>query len=94
MSSHSLLNFPDVFFDFFNRELGDALSKTQNYLIGEGVALSLKQIKNMPRIEIKTTDKYDYEYNIYKILTNNINTDLLETSIGFNTTFPFIKKVL
>lgn len=92
MSSHSLLNFPDDFLDFINRELGDALSKTHNYLIGEGVALSLKQIKNMPRIEIKTTDKYDYEYNIYKILTNNINTDLLETSTGFNTTFPFIKK--
>lgn len=64
----------------------------QNFLVNKGFASSFKSIKKLPRIEIKGTDINGRERIIMKDIIDTFDINVLETSNGFNSYYPFVNK--
>lgn len=69
-----------------------SLSKMQDFLIKKGVSSSFREVKELPRIEIKGTAENGKERLLLKDVRDRFDVNVFECSVGFNTYYPIIKK--
>ena len=74
--------------EIFVEKMQISLSKMQRFLVDKKVASSLKEVKKLPRIEIKGISDNGRERLIMEDLTNSFDINDLECSNGYDTYFP------
>ena len=88
ISFDDLLQYAD---NKFIEDMQKSLSKMQIFLIQKGVASSFREVKELPRIEIKGTSENEKERLLLIEVEDTFDVNDLECSIGFNTYYPIIK---
>lgn len=73
-----------------NELLPKSLFKMQKFLVSQGYADTFRNIKNMPRIEIKGLASNGKERLLVKELREAYDSNILEESTRFNTLYPLI----
>lgn len=66
----------------------NSLNKMQSFLVDKGIAPARKEVKSLPRIEIKGTHENGKERLIREEVEKKYNINELESSDGFNTYYP------
>ena len=74
--------------EIFVEKMQISLSKMQRFLVNKKVASSLKEVKGLPRIEIKGISDNGRERLIMEDLTNSFDINDLECSNGYDTYYP------
>lgn len=88
ISFDDLLQYAD---NKFIEDMQKSLSKMQNFLIQKCVSSSFREVKELPRIEIKGTSGNGKERLLLKDIEDTFDINILECSTGFNTYYPIIK---
>lgn len=90
----SILEKNNIYFseDQFIAQVRTAMKKMQMFLLDHEVTISLKEIKQKTRIEIKGVADNGKERELQQELIEKYGIDILEESEGYNTLFPWVKE--